>query len=512
MAMSSNDHGTRGQRGVSAFVMSTDVAAVYVEVSALIEDVRGEADVRMGDWQPKIERPAFKHGAANLAAYLALRHHDLRPLQRRLMALGLSSLGRLESRVLPTLLAVRAALAAMIGGMGDPIEPAATFFSGERKLAAQARAIFGARGSRSPVALLVTCPTEAAEDPAFMLELAKRQVAAIRINCAHDDADAWARMIGHARAAATSTGHRMKVFMDLAGPKIRTGEVLTTGKAKKVRPGDRIAVVRPGGLGPVVAADVAPFAVECTLPEALGAAALGDRVFIDDGKIAAEIERAEAWGVVARVTLARERGVRLKPERALNFPDTTVQVGALTGHDRLDLEFVAAHADAIEFSFVQSADDVAALQAALAALRPEDWSTLCLVLKIETAQAVANLPHIIVQAAGRQPTAVMIARGDLSVEIGFARTAEIQEEILWLAEAAGVPAIWATQVLETLVKTGLPSRGEMTDAAMAARAECVMLNKGPYLFDAIDQLQALFRRMDANQHKKAPLLRRLRSW
>jgi pyruvate kinase len=491
--------------------MPTDIAAVYDEVAALIEEIRRESDVSMRDWQAKIERAAFKPGAGNLAAYLALRHHDLRPLQRRLMALGLSSLGRLESRVLPTLLAVRAALAAMIGRTADPIQPASTFFAGERKLAAQARAIFGAPGSRSPVALLVTCPTEAAEDPEFMLELAKRRVEAIRINCAHDDAAAWARMIGHARAAAASTGHRMKVFMDLAGPKIRTGEVRMAGKANRVRHGDLIAIVKPGGLDPVAAA-AAPFAVECALPEALAAAVLGDRVFIDDGKIAAEIERAEAWGVVARVTRVRERGVRLKPERALNFPDTAVQVGALTGHDRKDLEFVAAHADAIEFSFVQTAEDVAALQAALAALRPDDWRTLGLVLKIETAQAVANLPEIIVQAAGRQPAAVMIARGDLSVEIGFARTAEIQEEILWLAEAAGVPAIWATQVLETLVKTGLPSRGEMTDAAMAARAECVMLNKGPYLLEAIDQLQALLRRMDANQHKKAPLLRRLRSW
>jgi pyruvate kinase len=88
----------------------------------------------------------------------------------------------------------------------------------------------------------------------------------------------------------------------------------------------------------------------------------------------------------------------------------------------------------------------------------------------------------------------------------------MQEEILWIGEAADVPVIWATQVLENLVKKGTPSRGEMTDAAMAARAECVMLNKGPYLFDAIDELQTLLGRMKENQHKKTPKLRRLRSW
>ena len=166
----------------------------------------------------------------------------------------------------------------------------------------------------------------------------------------------------------------------------------------------------------------------------------------------------------------------------------------------------------MEFSFVQSAADVAMLQAALADHRPDDWRRIGLILKIETARAVSNLPDILARATACQPTAIMIARGDLAVEIGFARTAEMQEEILWLGEAADTPVIWATQVLEHLVTRGAPSRGEMTDAAMAARAECVMLNKGPYLFEAIDQLKALLKRMDANQHKKSPRLRQLRSW
>ena len=96
----------------------------------------------------------------------------------------------------------------------------------------------------------------------------------------------------------------------------------------------------------------------------------------------------------------------------------------------------------------------------------------------------------------------MIARGDLAVEIGFARLAEMQEEILWLGEAAQVPVIWATQVLEQLIKKGVLSRGEMTDAAMSARAECVMLNKGPFLFDAIAQLDLLLGRVGEHIHKK----------
>ena len=105
---------------------------------------------------------------------------------------------------------------------------------------------------------------------------------------------------------------------------------------------------------------------------------------------------------------------------------------------------------------------------------------LGVILKIENRAAFERLPELMMTASKQRRVAVTVARGDLGVEIGFERLAEVQEEILWLAEAAQVPVIWATQVLESLAKDGLPSRAEVTDAAMSTRAECVMLNKGPY--------------------------------
>ena len=121
-----------------------------------------------------------------------------------------------------------------------------------------------------------------------------------------------------------------------------------------------------------------------------------------------------------------------------------------------------------------------------------------------------NLPGLIIQGAGRQPFAVMIARGDLAVEVGWEDLAETQEEILWICEAAHVPVVWATQVLEKLVKKGLPTRTEITDAAMSERAECVMLNKGPYLCDALKVLNEVLKRMQVHQSKKTPQLDALR--
>ncbi|HZV08275.1 MAG TPA: pyruvate kinase, partial [Novosphingobium sp.] len=336
-----------------------------------------------------------------------------------------------------------------------------------------------------------------------------RGVEAIRINCAHDGPEAWARMIAHLRAG--EGGQAAHVFMDLAGPKLRTGGLRHHHDVKRLFPGDRLALVAPGGLDRKVPADVA-CTVECTLPEAIAAAAPGERLLIDDGKIACAIEMVGEGMLIASVTRCKEEGAKLKPEKGINLPDTDLQVPALTAKDRADLAFVAAHADGVEFSFVQEVADVELLQAELARLRPDDWQELALILKIETARAVHNLPDILLAAAARQPVAIMIARGDLAIEIGFARLAEMQEEILWIAEAAQVPVIWATQVLEHLVKEGLPNRGELTDAAMAARAECVMLNKGAFLFEAIAALDGLLARMDDHVHKKTPQLRRLTSW
>ena len=135
---------------------------------------------------------------------------------------------------------------------------------------------------------------------------------------------------------------------------------------------------------------------------------------------------------------------------------------------------------------------------------------LPIIAKIETAHAVRNLPDILASSlAANLDIGVMIARGDLATELGSVRMAEIQEEILWLCEAAHVPVIWATQVLESLAKNGIASRAEITDAAMSMRADCVMLNKGPYIEQAVAILSDVLQRMEKHQFKKTSLLRAL---
>lgn len=249
--------------------------------------------------------------------------------------------------------------------------------------------------------------------------------------------------------------------------------------------------------------------IACTLPEALAHVRKGERIWFDDGRLGGVVRRAGAKQIEVEITEARDGGEHLAGDKGINLPDTRLDLAALTPKDLEDLEVVARHADIVGMSFAQSAADVRALRKRLVELGA---AQLGLIIKIETKRGFEHLPELLLAAMAAPATGVMIARGDLAVECGYERMAEVQEEILWACESAHVPVVWATQVLETLAKTGLPSRAEITDAAMGGRAECVMLNKGPHVLDAMRTLNDILRRMQAHQSKKRPLLRALKAW
>jgi pyruvate kinase len=313
-------------------------------------------------------------------------------------------------------------------------------------------------------------------------------------------------MAGRVRSAAQAAGRDCKVLMDIAGPKLRL-KAVEPDPAPRLRRGERFALV----------ADLAtrapgePPGATLAQPEVLALLSPGMTIWVDDGKLGARVVEAGPGRAVLEVTHAKEGGKRLKPEKGVNLPGIAVPITPLTEKDLSDLDHVARLSDSVGFSFVQQPEDVAWLSRELDARRPAG-PRLPIVLKIETAEAVRNLPRLIVQGAGRRPLGVMIARGDLAVEIGFPRLSEIQEEILWLCEAAHVPVIWATEVFASLVADGRPSRAETTDAAMAQRADCVMLNKGPHLAEAIAVMADVLRRMDRHVAKKTARLSALGSW
>jgi pyruvate kinase len=201
-----------------------EARALLDEVHALRAMVVQRARMTFRRWRPRITRADFAVSALNFAHYLALRRQDLRSLQRRLMGLGLSSLGRAESRVLASLDAVSAALVCLSGASPPAslrMPSNRQFFRGERRLAANTAVLFGPLLGGRAGHILVTLATDAAVDPAVIRRLAEQGADAVRINCAHDDAASWAKMIAHVRSAEQHLGRRLRILMDIAGPKVR---------------------------------------------------------------------------------------------------------------------------------------------------------------------------------------------------------------------------------------------------------------------------------------------------
>lgn len=470
----------------------------------------------------------------------------------------------------------------MLGdGWQPPLSPGVRIDQGPELLRHRTQDLLGPEPADRVTRIMVTLPSSAATNPTLVSELVECGMSIARINCAHDDAEAWRSMARHVRQAAEATGRPCLVAMDLAGPKLRTGPlepgprsvklrprrntlgqvvapahawltatedptdppeadmqslpvsgqwlsrrhygdvlhlrdtrdskrrlVLTAGdptsgassgfvatagkttylatgtvlhvdgakdsthlgelpqteQSLVLHPGDILELTRDCSPAPV-AADIAP-RIGCTLPEIFDHARIGEKVHLDDGRISGEIVSVSPSVLGLRIDHAADAGCRLRAGKGVNVPDARLPISALTDKDISDLSTVVELADLVEMSFVRDPSDVEQLLEELNRLGND---ALGIVLKIETRQAFEHLPQLLLTVMRHPRVGVMIARGDLAVECGYERLAELQEEILWLCEAAHLPVIWATQVLEQLAKTGNPTRAEISDAAMSER-------------------------------------------
>lgn len=239
--------------------------------------------------------------------------------------------------------------------------------------------------------------------------------------------------------------------------------------------------------------------ISCTSEEIFKEVKVGERILFNDGKIAGIIRALKKNEIQVEIKHAKISGSKLRADKGINLPETNLKIKGLTKKDREDLKFVVEHADVVNFSFVNSSDDVNDLFAEIKKLEAKE--SLGVLLKIETQSAYNNLSDILLEGMKNYPLGVMIARGDLAIECGWENMARIQQEILNLCNAAYVPTVWATQVLENLAKKGIPSRSELTDAASGLKADCVMLNKGPFIRRAVNLLDTILSSMNSYQDK-----------
>jgi pyruvate kinase len=333
------------------------------------------------------------------------------------------------------------------------------------------------------------------DNPGLIHDLLHKGMNVARINSAHGGPQDWLNLIGMVKEASAETGIPCKIYMDLTGPRLRVtlrGRGRYSGRTL-LKAGDEILFTESSARAPRNT-----IVVGCEEPGIVSQLRAGQRVLFDDGAHSAEVLTV-ADGV-AKLLVTRVTGKRptLRAEKGINFPDTVLDLPALTEQDLALLPFLAEHVDLVGYSFVRDAAGYRQLQ--------EEWTKFPRhphnIIKIETPEALGNLHSLLLQGMVEEVFGVMIARGDLAVEMGFERLSEAQEEILFLCEAGHAPVIWATQVLESQNKSGVATRAEVTDASSAAMAECVMLNKGEHILEVLDSLKDILQRTGTHRDKK----------
>ncbi|NND31827.1 MAG: hypothetical protein HKN76_04495 [Saprospiraceae bacterium] len=563
--------------------------------------------------------PQYYKSARNLIHYNAFRKFDLRTVHKKLKNLALTRLAKAEGHLMSSLLKTRFILYSLLGNQPlDNPKAGLSIRNGKRLLTRHTKELLGYRSKGRRVRIMVTQPTQAAYDYQMVHEMVRNGMNCARINCAHDDSEIWEKIILNVKRASKALSKKVKITMDLAGPKIRTGSITpgpkirkfsperdesgnivspallvlipeikddsepntlplktewlqklavgdiltltdTRNKVRKLKvvgvseqetevhcyetsyigtgttlrcenrvldegvvgeipPVEQSLLLRTNDILTITKADspgnpawfdedgnlMERASISCQLPEVLDRLKVGEPVLFDDGKIEGRIETIFSDRVEVLITRAKEKGSKLKAEKGMNFPNTNLGISGLTAKDKTDLEFIVKHADVVNFSFVNSKDDVEALLTSLEKL--DAINKLSIILKIETRFAFDNLVEILLAAMKVKYIGVMIARGDLAVETGWDNIGKVQQEILVMCGAAHIPVVWATQVLESFAKKGVPSRAEITDATAALKAECVMLNKGPFINDVLQLLNKILSRMERFQDKNEAML------
>jgi pyruvate kinase len=297
----------------------------------------------------------------------------------------------------------------------------------------------------------------ASESPEMLERLIRAGLSVARLNFSHGDFTGHAERIARLRAAERATGRRVAIMADLPGPKMRVGKI--EPEPIELVPGATFTLTSEEIVGNLhrVAMSFVP------LPRVVKP---GDRLYLNDGLVQLVVKRVTGNEVECTVAVGGE----LRSKKGLNLPGIDLGISAFTEHDRACLEFALTHGvDAVSQSFVERAADIEAVRAAANASGKHPF----IIAKIERSDALEHYDEILQAADG-----IMVARGDLGVEVPIEQIAVIQKQLIAKANLAGKPVITATQMLESMVASRLPTRAEATDVANAILdgTDCVMLS------------------------------------
>lgn len=462
--------------------------------------------------------PTYRLSAMNLVRYITLRNQDLRGIHDLLSDLGISSLRTCEGYVMHNVTAALRLVKLLNSEDWEPdhnIEMVG-YRTSKKLIQKHTKQLFNKRKNDRLTRIMATLPSST--NPIIIRDMISQGMEIARLDLNKGNLEEWTKTVKHIKDQRELLNKQCMIFMDLAGPDPKIGKIdikVSNKKSKKfirLKKGDHLFITKEevetldnirGARGiqlQIPKVSVSDHAV-------IDRVKVGDRIFFDNGKLESRIIKRKSDQLEIIIISHSEKGTKLKSEASLSFPDSRLKADALTPEDKAILPFVIKNADILGFSNVRTRDDIKALYQELTLHGPND---IGIILNITNQEAFDNLPMLLLEAMKRPRLGVMISRSNLAFDIGAERIAEIQDQIMWFCEAAHIPVIWATEVLETLNMTGKATRAEITDAAKSALAECVMLGDGPYILDALSTLSNILQKMEGHTSKKKSVMRALK--
>jgi pyruvate kinase len=324
----------------------------------------------------------------------------------------------------------------------------------------------------------------ASDSPEMLQRLIRAGLNIARLNFSHGDFTGHADRIARIRAAEKATGYRVAIMADLPGPKMRLGKIdpepihLTQGESFTLTSKEVIGTRERVSMS------------FTSLPKVVKP---GDRLFLNDGLVQLRVDTVDGTEVHCKVAVGGE----LRSKKGLNLPGIKLGISAFTEHDRACLEFALKHGvDAVSQSFVENADDINAVRDAAKAFGKQPF----IIAKIERSDALVNIDEILGASDG-----IMVARGDLGVEVPIEEMAILQKNLIARASDKGKPVITATQMLESMTTSRLPTRAESTDVANAILdgTDCIMLSgesaMGKFPEESVEMLGKIAAFTEANR-------------
>ena len=338
--------------------------------------------------------------------------------------------------------------------------------------------------SQTPLRTKIICTIgPASREPEMLTSLIAAGMDVARLNFSHGDHAFHADTIARIRAAAAAVAKPVALLADLQGPKLRVGDM---GAGVVLEAGKTVVLTTAPLIGQ-------PGLVPIQYAELPGVVRAGERILLDDGLLELEVRSVSGQEITCQVLT----GGLLTSKKGMNLPDASLSIPAITDKDRADLTFALAQGvDWVALSFVRSAAEVRELKALIQAANPFDQPAL-VIAKIEKPQAVTAIEEIIADAGG-----IMVARGDLGIEMLTEEVPVIQKHIIRLCNQAGKPVITATQMLDSMIRNPRPTRAEASDVANAVfdGTDAVMLSgetaSGQYPLAAVQTMAHIIRRAE----------------